>query len=50
MALVCTDNLGEVLDSGLAWGLILYGEEEEQFLAAATDPVLATVWQDKEEV
>ena len=32
------------MDSGLPWGLILYGEEEEKFLEASTDPVLSAIW------
>ena len=39
-----SDNLREVLDSGLPWGLILYGEEEEKFLEASTDSVLSAIW------
>ena len=39
-----SDNLQEVLDSGLPWGLMLYGEEEEKFLEASTDPVLSLIW------
>ena len=38
------DNLGEVVESGLGWGLILYGEEEEKVMAASTDPVMSKVW------
>ena len=38
------DNLQEVVDSGLPWGLILYGEEEEKLLEASTDPVLSAIW------
>ena len=48
--LLNSDNLKEVLDSGLGWGLILYGEEEEKFLEASTDPVLSAIWAGKEEV
>ena len=38
------DSLGEVVESGLGWGLILYGEEEEKVMAASTDPVMSKVW------
>ena len=38
------DSLGEVVVSGLGWGLILYGEEEEKVMAASTDPVMSKVW------
>ena len=34
----------EVVVSGLGWGLILYGEEEEKVMAASTDPVMSKVW------
>jgi hypothetical protein len=40
----CLDNLREVVDSNLPWGLILYGEEEEKFLEASTDTVLSAIW------
>ena len=40
----CLDNLREVVDSNLPWGSILYGEEEEKFLEASTDPVLSAIW------
>ena len=39
-----SDNLGEVVQSGLDWGLILYGEEEEKVMAASTDPVISKLW------
>jgi hypothetical protein len=39
------DTLEEVLGSGLPWGLILYGEEEETLLAKSKDPILAAIWQ-----
>jgi hypothetical protein len=34
----------DVLESGLSWGLILYGEEEETLLAESKDPVLSAIW------
>jgi len=44
------DNLGEVVKSGLGWGLILYGEEEEKVMAASSDPIISKLWNMKEEV
>ena len=44
------DNLNEVVNSGLGWGLILYGEEEEKVMEASTDPVISKLWENKEEV
>ena len=38
------DNLGEVAQSALGWGLILYGEEEEKVMEASTDPVISKIW------
>ena len=38
------DNLGEVVQSDLGWGLILYGEEEEKVMAASSDPVISKLW------
>ena len=38
------DNLGEVSQSDLGWGLILYGEEEEKVMEASTDPVISKIW------
>ena len=40
-----SDNLGEVVQSGLGWGLILYGEEEEKVMEASTDPILSKIWE-----
>ena len=39
-----SDNLGEVVKSGLGWGLILYGEEEEKVMAASSDPIISKLW------
>ena len=33
-----------MLGSGLPWGLMLYGEEEEKFLEVSTDPILSAIW------
>ena len=39
------DNLREVVDSDLDWGLILYGEEEEKVMAASEDPIISNLWE-----
>ena len=41
------NSLAEVIDSGLEWGLVLYGEEEEIQMAQSTDPVISKIWKDK---
>ena len=38
------DNLGEVVQSGLSWGLITYGAEEEKVMEASTDPIISNIW------
>jgi len=45
---VIPDTLGGVVASDLSWGLILYGEEEEDYLAASNDTVLSAIWRGKE--
>jgi len=42
------DTLKDVLDSGLSWGMVLYGEEEEEMMAESPDPVIQRIWQEKE--
>ena len=41
------DTLSDVLSSSLPWGLILYGEEEEQIMEASKDEVIQQIWQVK---
>ena len=41
------DTLSDVLSSGLTWGLILYGEEEEGIMEASKDEVIQKIWQVK---
>ena len=36
-----------MLDSGLVWGMVLYGEEEEEMMAASEDPVIKRIWNEK---
>ena len=38
------DNFEQVVNSGLDWGLILYGEEEEKVMEASTDPIMSKIW------
>ena len=42
------NSLTDVLESGLPWHLILYGEEEEGIMAASPDPTIQAIWQDKQ--
>ena len=39
------DNLRQVVDSNLGWGLILYGEEEEKVMATSQDPIISKLWE-----
>ena len=39
------DNLRQVVDSDLGWGLILYGEEEEKVMATSQDPIISKLWE-----
>lgn len=42
------DSLGDVLDSGLPWGMVLYGEEEEEMMASSPlGSDVRTIWDDK---
>jgi hypothetical protein len=41
------NTLSEVLESGLPWGMVLYGEEEEEMMAKSTDPVIKRIWNEK---
>ena len=41
------NTLAEVIESGLPWGMVMYGEEEERLMAESTDPVISTIWNDK---
>ena len=40
-------TLKEVVESGLPWGMVLYGEEEEVMMAESEDPVIRTIWEKK---
>ena len=40
-------TLQQVVDSGLPWGMVLYGEEEEEMMAASEDPVIKRIWNEK---
>ena len=42
------DNLNDVLDSGLPWGMVLYGEEEEEMMASSPEgSVIRRIWDEK---
>ena len=42
------DTLGDVLESGLPWGMVLYGEEEEQMMASSPlGSDIRTIWDQK---
>ena len=41
------NSLADVIESGLEWGMVMYGEEEERMMAESTDPVISTIWRDK---
>ena len=38
---------GQVLESGLSWAMVLYGEEEEEMMQRSTDPVIRRIWDEK---
>jgi hypothetical protein len=40
-------TLAEVVQSGLPWQMVLYGEEEEQMMKESTDPITHTIWEKK---
>ncbi len=41
------NTLKGVLDSGLPWSMVLYGEEEEAMMAQSTDPIIKKIWDEK---
>lgn len=41
------ETLEELVESGLPWGMVLYGEEEEEMMAESTDPIIQIIWRDK---
>lgn len=43
-------TLQEVVDSGLSWDFVPYGEEVEHELARSEDPVIRKFWDKKEVV
>ena len=36
-----------MLESGLPWAMVLYGEEEEEMMQKSTDPVIRRIWDGK---
>ena len=43
------NTLKEVVESGLEWGMVMYGEEEERMMAQSKDPVISAIWKYKVE-
>ena len=42
------DTLQDVIDSGLPWGMVLYGEEEEEMMASSPEgSVIRRIWDEK---
>ena len=41
------DTFEDILDSGLPWGMVLYGEQEEQILEESQDPIKKAIWEGK---
>ncbi len=37
----------KVLESGLPWKMVLYGEEGEVMMAQSQNPIIRTIWEDK---
>ena len=37
----------QVIESNLPWGMVLYGEEEEEMMANSQDPIIQTIWNQK---
>lgn len=31
----------------MPWGMVMYGEEEEEMMAVSTDPVIQQIWDGK---
>jgi hypothetical protein len=40
-------TLSGVIESGLPWHMVLYGEEEEVLMSVSKDPVIKKIWNDK---
>ena len=38
---------GQILESGLSWAMVLYGEEEEEMMEKSADPVIRRIWDEK---
>ena len=41
------NTLRQVLESGLPWAMVLYGEEEEEMMENSKDPVIKEIWDNK---
>ena len=38
------ETMQDVVDSGLPWDFVLYGEQIETVMATSDDPLLSTLW------
>ena len=38
------NSLKDVVESGLPWGMVLYGEDEERLMQQSQDPIIQTIW------
>ena len=38
----------DILESGIPWNKIIYGSDDEKFLASSSDPVIRAIWDGKE--
>ena len=36
-----------MIESNLPWGMVLYGEVEENLMATSEDPIIQTIWNEK---
>ena len=41
------NNLKDVIDSGLPWAMVLYGEDEQRMMAESQNPIIKTIWEEK---
>ena len=41
------NSLKDVVESGLPWGMVLYGEDEERLMQQSQDPIIQTIWREK---
>ena len=44
------DTLEEILESGLRWEMVLYGEPMEDYMAETDKPIVKAIWDGKDVV